>query len=237
MDGNLVNGTVPVRATGALDRVARTRHSGRLVGTAIAHQRRILRAAISGELQVKQVVRANTINEALRDAVSSGLVLEHDASDVNRVRVELRARRDGVVAGLETGDGGDDEIEGNGPGGGVLGGWRGSDVVAGSELKDFADFEATIGNDSCVLILGLIELAKVCLGLGSRGELSEGTEDLATGDGTDIDVVAKDSGVGRGDGERDLSESGIKRLDTNDGIGLVVKSKSTKEPNDLDIRI
>lgn len=209
MNGNLVDGTVPVGPTWTFNRVRGTRHGGRLVSTAVANQRSVVQAAVGGELQVKQVVRANTVNEALRDTVSSGLVLEHDASDVNRVRVELGARRDGVVAGLETGDGGDDDVERNGPSGGVFGGWCDGDVVASSELKDFTNLETTVGDDSGVFFLGLVELAEVCLGLRSRSVFSESTEDLTTGDGADVDVVAEDGSIGRWDRERYLGKSRV----------------------------
>ena len=62
------------------------------------------------------------------------LVLENDAGDVNEVWVQLGTGRNGVIAGLETRDGGDDQIEGHVPRNRVLLRWRNRDVGARDEL-------------------------------------------------------------------------------------------------------
>ena len=121
MDGNLVDRLLLVRATGSLDRVLGREDTGRLVLG--INERRLF--AISGVLEVKQEVRASTEHPARLDTVArDGLVLEDNAGDVNGMRVELGAGRDGVVPGLEAGDRRHDDVEGNLPCGGVLRGRR-----------------------------------------------------------------------------------------------------------------
>ena len=87
---------------------------------------------VGGVLKVQQEIGTDTIDPSRRDLVmGNGLVLENDASDVDGSRVQLRARRNRVVAGLETGNGGDDQIEGHVPSGCVLRRRRDGNIGAG----------------------------------------------------------------------------------------------------------
>lgn len=103
---------------------------------------------MNGHLQVEQIVATNTEYQfgVLRD-IRLVLVLEHDASDVDAGRVDLRAAGDGVVAGLETGDGANNNIERNGPRGDglltrLLSGAEFADLITSCDLEDFTESKA-----------------------------------------------------------------------------------------------
>lgn len=75
------------------------------------------------------------------------------------------------------------------------------------------------------------------LSLGCRCKLGKSTQDLTANEGADVDVVTKNSDIGGRDGERNLGESRIERLNANDGILLLVKAKCTEKTIDLNFGI
>ena len=81
-------------------------------------------------------------------------VLEYDSRDVNGVRVQFRARRDGVIPGLKPGNGGHDDIERNRPRYGVFRGGGIAGVAASRQLEDFTELETTPSDHGG--ILGLV---------------------------------------------------------------------------------
>ena len=60
---------------------------------------------------------------------------------------------------------------------------------------------------------------------------------MTTDKGTDINVVAEDRNVSGGDREWNLSQSGVERLDVNDGILLVVKTESEEKTSNFDLSV
>lgn len=97
------------------------------------------RFAVGRMFEVEEEVGAETVYPFLGDDFAGlVLVLENDNRCVDGTRVQFRARRDGVVPGLETRDSRYDDVEGNRPLGSVLRGRQLLDIVAGSELEDFA---------------------------------------------------------------------------------------------------
>lgn len=124
------------------------------------------RGLTSGSIfEVKQEVGANAINPFLVDMRAGvGLILENDDGDMDRVGVDLRARRDGVVSGLQAGDRRNDNIEGNCPRGGIILGGRRFQIVACSKLKDFSEFKATVGDYSMIFFLVGVQVLQKCFG-------------------------------------------------------------------------
>lgn len=79
------------------------------------------RFTIGRVFEVKQEVRSNTMDPFMGNGLRRNiLIFENDGGSVNRVRVELRTGRNRVVARLETGNSGHDDIEWNGPFGGIF---------------------------------------------------------------------------------------------------------------------
>src|SRR5258705_13933640 len=67
---------------------------------------------VNSMLEVKQEVGPNAITPFARDAVSwLILVLQDDACNMNRIRVDLRTGRNGIISWLKTWDGRDDDIK------------------------------------------------------------------------------------------------------------------------------
>jgi hypothetical protein len=196
------------------------------------------RLALAGRrvLEVQQEIGADTKHPfGLQARAGEGLVFEYDSGDVDGGGVEFRAGGDGVVAGLETRDRGDDDVEGDGPRGGVLLGRVGVDLIARRQLENFAELEATIGDDGVIFLLVGIESLYNLLRLGCGSVFRERAEDLTTDDSADIEVVSENGGVGCGDGERNLGKCGIKGLDADHGILLVEQTESAEEASNLDV--
>ena len=149
--------------------------------------------------------------------------------------MELRARGDGVVPRLEAGDRRDNDIEWNLPRRSVLGRRDNAEIVPSCKLEDLAELEATVSDDVVVLFLVAVEILQERLSLGGRRELGQYTEDLTASDGADVDVVTEDGDVGRRDGERNLCKRRVEGLDLDDGILLVVESKSAEQTFDLNL--
>jgi hypothetical protein len=168
---------------------------------------------------------------------TSGIILEHNACDVDRVWIKLGTRRNGVKPRLETRDRRDDDVEGNLPCGGIYGSRSCSDIVASGELKEFAKFEAALCNDGMVFFLACVEVSEVILGRGRGAKFSQDTENLPAGDGANINVVPEYSGVCRRHWEWHFGESWVERLDSNDSIPLFGKAEGTKKAFYLKIRV
>lgn len=88
-----------------------------------------------------------------------------------------------------------------------------------------------------VFLLVGVQILQEGLGFGCRSELGKCSENLATSDGVDINVVSKNGAVGGGDGEGDLGQSRVKRFDPNDSILLVVQAQSAEHTFDLQIGV
>ena len=151
--------------------------------------------------------------------------------------MELRARGDRVVSRLETRDRRDDDIKGNLPGGSVLGRRGNAEVIPSCKLEDLAELEAAVSDDVVVLFLVAVEILQERLSLGGRRELGQYTKNLTASDGADVDVVTEDGDVGRRNGERNLCKRRIEGFNLDDGVLLVVKSKSAEQTLDLHLRI
>ena len=81
--------------------------------------------SVGSVLQVQQEVRTETIDPSRRNlVVVDRLILEYDAGDVDGVRVQHGIGRNGVIAGLKTRDGKDDQIEGHVLSRGVIDNYR-----------------------------------------------------------------------------------------------------------------
>ena len=168
---------------------------------------------------------------------ASGIVFEHNACDVDRVRIKLGTRRDRVKPRLETGDRRDDDIEGNIPRGGVRGSRSSSNVITGGELEEFAKFEAALCNGGMVFFLTCVEVSEVSLGGGSRTKFSQNTENLPTCDCANVNVVTEHRAVCCRHREWHFGKSWVERLDSNDSIPLLRKAKGTEKAFYLEIRI
>jgi len=165
---------------------------------------------IDDMLQIEDKIRIDTIAPFLSDIVAwNVLIFEYDTSDVDSIGMRLRARRDRIVPGLKTGDGGDDEIKWNTPGSGVVRGRNSRGVISSGKLKDFTKFKATVCNNPGVDLFVGIKVFQERLSLGIGCVLRQRTEDLATSNSADIDVVAKNGAVGSWDREWYFSESRI----------------------------
>lgn len=189
-------------------------------------------------LEVQKEVGTKTVHPLLgNDLAGLVLMLENDDGSMDRTGMEFGARRDRVVPGLETGDSRNDDIEWNIPLGRVLGVGELRNVISGCQLENFAQLEATLGDDGVVFVLVLVELPHEGLSLGGGSEPGQRAENLTTSDSIDINVVPEDGGVGCGDREGNLGKSRVKGLDSDHGILLIVKAESAEQTLDLQIRI
>jgi hypothetical protein len=235
---DLVRGITLVGATGSHDGVRRVRDLCWKTLRGLRHKWEvILVVAVGGELNVEEVVGADTEHETLVDAIGLGrVVLEHNTSDVHLVRVKLGRGGDGVVTGLETGDRRDDLVEGNVPSGGVLGGRSCLKVVASSELKDFTELETTSTDDATVLSL-LVDTLEESLSFGGRCVLGNVANDLATDQCGDVQVVAEDGAVSGGHWEGNLGEGWVEGSDIDDSVALLPETKGTEKAIDLNVGV
>jgi hypothetical protein len=104
-------------------------------------------------------------------------------------------------------------------------------------LENFSKFETPVAyHFSVLLFIGGQSFDPLLRG-GGRSMLDESPKELSAGDGHDIDVVSKNGEISGRDGERNLGKSRIKRFNVNDGILLVVKSESTQQTVNFDIRV
>lgn len=111
---------------------------------------------------------------------------------------------------METRDRRDDDIKGNIPCSGILGGRRFFDLVSSSKLEEFAKLEAALGDDGIVFFLAGVEISEICLGLGFRCKFCQRTEDLPACNSADVDIVSEYGGVCRGYWEWHFGEGRIK---------------------------
>ena len=88
------------------------------------------------------------------------------------VWIKLRARRDRIISRLKTRDRRDDNVKGDVPCGGVLGGGSYVDVIASSKLEEFAKFEAALGDNGMIFFLVCVEIPEIRLGRRVRCEFS-----------------------------------------------------------------
>jgi len=102
---------------------------------------------------------------------TSGFIFEYNTCDVNRIRIKLGTRRDRVKPRLETRDRGNDNIEGNIPCGGIRGGRSRPNIIASSELEEFAQFEAALCDDGMVLFFACVEISEISFSRGSGAKL------------------------------------------------------------------
>jgi hypothetical protein len=169
MDRRLVRRAFLVSATRTLDEVRWDRNL-----LAIVDARDRCGLVVGSVLEVEKEVGTETVHPLLGNYLTGlVLMLKNDNGSVDRTGVELGARRDGVVPGLETGNSRNDDIEGDLPWGSAR--WRGGslDVVSSSKLENLAQLEATLSNDGVVLVLVLVKIPHISLSLGGRGELGE----------------------------------------------------------------
>ena len=124
------------------------------------------------------------------------LVLENDTGDMDGVRVQLGVERDGVVAGLETRDRGDNQIEGYVPRCSAFLRWGDRDVGTGDELQNFSRFEAPVRYHLCVLSLVSSKSLNPLFGSRIWRVLDKCAQELSAGNGHDIDVVSEHSKIG-----------------------------------------
>lgn len=229
----LVDGLLLICATGTLDSVCRGINTRR-IRTAVGRDEGSS-IAVGSVLQVQQKVGSNTVYPLSRNLLAgNAFVFEHDGGNVDSGGVELGAGRDGVVPGLQTGDGRNDDVERNGPLGRVLSVGNSLQVVAGSELENLSEFEAAVGHNGAVLFLVGAQRFEESLSIRRGGKLGEMTEDLATCDSADIDVVAEDGNIGGGDRERNLGESRVERLNSDNLVFLLPQAKCTEKTGDFD---
>jgi hypothetical protein len=149
--------------------------------------------------------------------------------------MKLRARGDGVVTRLETGDRRHDDVKGNRPCGGVLGSRWDSRIIARRQLKNFTKLEATIGDNVVVFLLVGIESFHSLLRLWRWSELRQRAEDLTTGNSADIDVVSENGSVGCGNGERNLGKGGIQGFNADNVVLFVEQPESAEKTVDLNV--
>jgi hypothetical protein len=168
---------------------------------------------------------------------TSGVIFEHNTCDVDRVRIKFGTRRDRVKPRLETRDRRNYDVEGNIPCGGIRSGRSRSNIIASSELKELAEFEAAFCDDGMVFFLACVEVSEVRLGGGSRTKFSQDTEDLPACDGANVNVVPQYSAVCCRHGEWHFGQSWVKGLDPNDSIPLLRKAKCTKKTFYLEIGV
>ncbi len=236
MDGRLVYGVQLVRTAGSIYGVCRSRDERRLGLRVLADQGHIL--AVRSELEVEQEVGTDTVDPARVDALGLlRLVLEDNCGDMDGVRVQLGAGRNGVVPWLETRDGGDDDIEWNLPCRSVLGGGGSGEIVSGGVLQNLAELHAAVGDDVLVVIFVGVKLLQDSLCLGGGRELGQNAEDLSAGKSADVDVVAENGAVGSRDGEGDLGQSRVERLDVDHRIALLVKTQCAEQTLNFDVRV
>ena len=55
--------------------------------------------------------------------------------------------------------------------------------------------------------------------------LDKGSKELTTSNGHDIDIVSENGEISGRNRERDFGESGIERLDVDDGVLLVIETE------------
>ena len=153
------------------------------------------------------------------------------------MRIQLRAGRNRVVPGLKTGNGRDDDVEGDLPHRSVLWGRRDGEVIASRDLKEFSELETAIGNNPVVLVLIGTQGLRECLGLGVRRILRENAQVLSADHGADVDVMTKDGDVSRRDRERNLGEGWVERLNVDDLVFLLMEAESAEQALDFELGI
>lgn len=193
--------------------------------------------AVGSIFEVKEKIGADTKDGARWDLRTSGVILEHNTCDVDRVRIKFGTRRDRVEPRLETRDRRDNDVEGNLPCSGVRGSRSRSDIITGGELEEFAKFEAALGNGGMVFFLVCIEISEIRFGRGSGTKFSQDTKNLPACDGADVNVMPEYSGICCRHGEWHFGKSWVERLDSNDSIPLLRKAKGAKKALHLEIRV
>jgi len=205
---------------------------GRRVGS--GHQCHVV--AVGGVFEVQKEVGADTVNPSGRNLVMvDRLVLENDTGDVDGGGMQLGAGRDGVVARLETRDGGDNQIEGHVPRGGIFLRWKDGNIGTRDELQNLSELEAPVGYYPGVRLFIASQGFDPLLGSGGWGVLDESAKELSAGDGHDIDIVTENGEVGGRNRERDLGKSGIERFDADNSVLLIVKTEGVQHTVNLDI--
>jgi hypothetical protein len=185
MNGSFVYGPFTMSTSGTFDSIRRKQDRIR-TGT-LTNERGSL--AIGSVFEVKKEIGANTIDRTRWNWRTSGFIFEHNACDVNRVRIKLGTRRDRVKPRLETRDRRNYNVERNIPCDGIRSGGSRSNIVTSGELKELAKFEAAFCDDGMVFFLVRVEVSEVRLCGGSRCKLSQDTEDLPACDGANVNIV------------------------------------------------
>ena len=205
MDGNLVDTFNVVCTAGTINAIS---WQARTLDIMFIKKRNCL--AIDDVFQIEDKIRTDTIAPFLPDIVTwNVLIFEDDTSDMDGIGMRLGTRRNGVVPRLKAGDGGDDEIKWDIPGGCVIRSRNDGGVISSGKLKDFTKFETAVSNDPGINFLVGIKIFEECLSVRGRCVFRQRTEDLATGDSADINVVAENSAIGGWDRERHFSKSRI----------------------------
>jgi len=114
--------------------------------------------------------------------MANRLVQEDDAGDVDGAQMELGTGRNGVIAGFETGDSGEDQIERLMPSRGVFLRRRDVDVGIRDESQNFSEFEASVDHHPGVLFL-----------IGSKSLSESGVEGFNVDNG--VLLIAKTQSV------------------------------------------
>lgn len=223
MNRDLVNNIIPVSSAGSFDSVGRKGCD---------------RLPICDMFDVQQEIRTNTIDRtSWRERVGDRVILEYYSSDMNRGSVELGAGRDRVVARLQTGNGGNDDVKRNRPCCGVVRGGGDRNVISGSKLKHLSELEASIRDNCGVFFLVTAQLFEESLSLGRWRKFREDSEHLTTCNRTYIDVVSKHRAVSGRNREWDFGQSWIEGIYINHGIFLVSEPEHTNQAVYLDVRI
>ena len=87
-------------------------------------------------------------------------------------------------------------------------------------MQNFGKFEAPVGYHPGILLLIGYKSLNPLLGSGGRSILDKSPEELPAGDGHDVNIVAEDGEVSGRNWERNLSEGGVERFNTDDGVFL-----------------
>lgn len=235
MNRGLVSRLGLVRRPRSRNRIHGVRYA---LQSALRLQRRLF--PICSHFKVKQVVGPDTEHPFRWSALGSlGLVLKHDAGNVDGSRVEFGGRGDRVVARLETRNPTDDHVERNAPHRSVLSSRPDVQIVTRSELKDFSKFEAPSSDDRRVLCLVARKVSERSTSFGRRRKLGEQAQSLTTRNSRNVDIMTEHSLVRRRNGERNLGQLRIERLDIDDSRAALRRSKSERieQPVDLDVRV
>lgn len=149
----------------------------------------------------------------------------------------LGRRRDRVVARLETGYAGDDCLERDVPGRGIVTAWSGSDIVPANELEDLAESEASLGDYFMVLLLISGKCLQVFLRVFVGGKLGDNTKYLTGCHSRDVDIVTEDGAICGRNREWYFGEGGIEGDDINNGITFVPESQYGQQAVDLNFGV